>query len=144
MTVGERIKGARADAGVSRADLARRTGLAYSTISDLELGRSKSTSHIAEIADVLSVSPLWLQTGRGTRNKGVPQFRNRISESNIGGYVVAPQPYDSERTLEFKDLLDILRTASPMARRAIIASARAIASTLSQDKASPDQAKRQD
>lgn len=67
MTIGERIRAERESQGISRQELARAGGIAVTTLSDLELGGSKSTTALHKIAARLSVSADWLETGRGPK-----------------------------------------------------------------------------
>lgn len=68
MNIGDRVREARKEKGLSQGQLATRIGIRQPTLSDLENGESASTSHIAKIASVLEVSALWLETGRGPKN----------------------------------------------------------------------------
>lgn len=61
--IGERVQLRRKELGISQTELARRVGIASSSISELENGKSKSSVHLATMADVLGVSALWLETG---------------------------------------------------------------------------------
>lgn len=65
MSIGARIKQARAAAKISQIELAARSGLKQSTISDLEVGKSQGTTAVASLAAALGVSPLWLEAGKG-------------------------------------------------------------------------------
>jgi transcriptional regulator with XRE-family HTH domain len=65
-TFGERIKSRRLQLRLSQAKLATLSGLAQSTISDLERGMHQGTTNVASLAAALKVSALWLETGRGT------------------------------------------------------------------------------
>ncbi|ELY22293.1 XRE family transcriptional regulator [Vreelandella titanicae] len=61
----DRLKKARKLAGLNQAELAKRIGVQQTSISDLERGKSKSTSFSTQIAHELGVSALWLATGKG-------------------------------------------------------------------------------
>lgn len=61
----DRLKQARKQAGLNQAELAKRIGVQQTSISDLERGKSKSTSFATQIAHELGVSPLWLAAGKG-------------------------------------------------------------------------------
>lgn len=61
----DRLKLARKRAGLSQRDLADRCGLSQPAISELERGKSGSTSYAAQLAAVLGVSALWLASGEG-------------------------------------------------------------------------------
>lgn len=65
MSIGARIKQARAAAKISQIELAARSGLKQSTISDLEVGKSQGTTAVASLAAALGVNPLWLEAGKG-------------------------------------------------------------------------------
>lgn len=67
MTIGTRLKEARKAAGLTQAELATRSGTKHSTISDLEVGKSKGATSIAQMAAVLGVNALWLETGKGDK-----------------------------------------------------------------------------
>lgn len=68
MSVGQRIKEARKEAGLTQAELCAKVGMNQSTLSELERGDSRSTSFVASLAAALRVSPLWLETGRGPKH----------------------------------------------------------------------------
>jgi phage repressor protein C with HTH and peptisase S24 domain len=65
MSIGSRIKQARKHSGLTQAQLASKTGLNQSTISDLEVGKSHGSSFVASMAAALGVDPLWLESGKG-------------------------------------------------------------------------------
>jgi phage repressor protein C with HTH and peptisase S24 domain len=65
MSIGTRMKQARKAAKMTQIELAKRSGLNQSTISDLEVGKSQGTTYIATLAAALGVSALWLETGKG-------------------------------------------------------------------------------
>lgn len=65
MGIGDRIRKRREALGVERKELAQRAGIAYSTLSDLELGHSQSTTKLHRIASVLQTNTRWLESGRG-------------------------------------------------------------------------------
>jgi transcriptional regulator with XRE-family HTH domain len=67
MTVGERIRDRRKALGIEVEDLAKAVGLRPTTLYDLEIGRSKSTTKLHHIARELGVSVDFLETGRTSR-----------------------------------------------------------------------------
>lgn len=69
MTIGERIRSRREKLGIDRDDLAAAAGLTYSTIADLENGRSRSTTKLHLIAARLMTNTKWLETGRGDEDR---------------------------------------------------------------------------
>lgn len=71
MTVGARVRFERESRGISREDLAAAAGIGVSTLSDLELDRSKSTTKLHRIAERLGVRTEWLETGKGPKSPDV-------------------------------------------------------------------------
>lgn len=67
-TIGQRIRAVRTRQGISRKQLADYAGIAESTLSDLELDRSKATTKLHLIAERLGTNANWLQTGKGPRD----------------------------------------------------------------------------
>lgn len=61
----DRIKKARAHAGLTQGQLADAVGVKQASISDLETGKSQSSSYSASIAKICGVDALWLEKGRG-------------------------------------------------------------------------------
>ena len=61
----DRLKTARKHGKLTQTELAQAVGISQTSITDLERGKSQSTSYVAEIAKACSVDPLWLATGRG-------------------------------------------------------------------------------
>ncbi|MGZ0026410.1 XRE family transcriptional regulator [Stenotrophomonas sp. S4] len=66
-TIGSRIRAEREALGISRGELAKFAGIAPTTLSNLELGLSKSTTALHRIAARLGVKTDWLETGRGPK-----------------------------------------------------------------------------
>ncbi|WP_440468079.1 helix-turn-helix transcriptional regulator [Pseudomonas sp. YH-1] len=64
-TYSERLKKARKHAGLTQAELAQRVGIDQTSVSNLERGKSQSTSYNASIASVCGVNALWLENGSG-------------------------------------------------------------------------------
>ncbi len=56
MKIGSRIRAERESQGISRTELAKFAGITTSTLSDLELGHSRSTTALHKIAERLGVS----------------------------------------------------------------------------------------
>lgn len=66
-TIGSRIRALREGLGKTRKEMAAAVGIAGSTLSDLEAGRSQTTTALHRIADYLGVRVEWLETGKGER-----------------------------------------------------------------------------
>jgi len=65
--LGMRIRAEREAQKISRSELAKAAGIKPTTLSDLELGLSKSSGALYKIARRLGVLPEWLETGRGVK-----------------------------------------------------------------------------
>ncbi|MGI9273847.1 MAG: helix-turn-helix domain-containing protein [Endozoicomonas sp.] len=71
-TLGDRLKVARTERGLSQSELARAVGSRQSSINDIESGRISKSTYILPISRVLNVDPNWLETGVGSlRGTGV-------------------------------------------------------------------------
>lgn len=66
-TIGDRVRAEREAQKLSRPVLARAVGIAPTTLSDLELGLSKSTTALHKIAARLGVRVEWLETGKSPK-----------------------------------------------------------------------------
>lgn len=62
--IGDRIRRARKERGLTQNELAKQAKVLQSTIADLERGHTEKSTSLVEIADVLGVSALWLTTGK--------------------------------------------------------------------------------
>ena len=82
MSLAKRVRGARLGAGLSQSALARRIGLAPSAINHMESGRTAAlkAETILALADALSVSAYWLETGHGSP---APDARLTPEESEV-------------------------------------------------------------
>ncbi|WP_349569442.1 XRE family transcriptional regulator [Azotobacter salinestris] len=65
MDLKDRIKAARRHSRLTQGELAERVGVTQTSISDLERGKSQTTSFIAQIAVACGVDALWLASGQG-------------------------------------------------------------------------------
>lgn len=70
----DRLKAARRHAKLTQAALADAVGIKQASISELETGKSQSSTYNASIAKACGVDAVWLETGRG---------RMLPSESNV-------------------------------------------------------------
>lgn len=64
-TIGERIKWAREQRGLSQEALAKKAGVSQGTIGNIESGLRKQPRDLLKIARALQASPDWLESGRG-------------------------------------------------------------------------------
>ena len=67
MTIGQRIKAARLEAGIRQQELAAKVGIKQPTLSELENGDSSGSSYLPAIAAALGLNALWLQTEKGPK-----------------------------------------------------------------------------
>lgn len=65
MNYSQRLKAARKHANLTQAELSKAVGITQTSISDLERGKSASSTFGASIARICGVSALWLETGEG-------------------------------------------------------------------------------
>lgn len=66
-TVGDRILEEMKAKGIERPDLAKRSGVGYSSLSEIIRGGMKSSTKLPAIADALQVTATWLSTGKGVK-----------------------------------------------------------------------------
>jgi phage repressor protein C with HTH and peptisase S24 domain len=72
-TFGERLKEARTDKGLSQGALAKLVGVKQPTIAELE-ANGKGSSKVALFAKALSVNPVWLSEGKGSKSETTPSL----------------------------------------------------------------------
>lgn len=65
-TFGDRLKFARKKIKMTQEELATKIDVKQNLISRLESGQVTTTSKVVQIADALTVSVYWLQTGKGS------------------------------------------------------------------------------
>lgn len=85
-SIGSRIRSEREAQGISRAELARFAGIAATTLSDLELGLSKSTTALHKIAARLGLRAEWLETGKGVKDAAHPVQDSDAEYTDVVGY----------------------------------------------------------
>lgn len=66
MNYSQRLKAARKHAKLTQAELSKAVGITQTSISDLERGKSASSTFGASIARICGVSAIWLETGEGS------------------------------------------------------------------------------
>ncbi len=87
MGIGERIKSARSQSGLSQADLARIVGRSQSAVAEWETSDTEPRRNIVEkIAEALGVSAIWLESG-GVSEEG---RSSRYDASRISALAEAP------------------------------------------------------
>ncbi|MCK9466198.1 MAG: helix-turn-helix domain-containing protein [Thiopseudomonas sp.] len=83
----DRIKRARKHAKLTQGQLAKFVGVKQASISDLETGKSQSSSFSASIAEACGIEPVWLETGSGEMIK--PKYA-AISAPAESDYAMIP------------------------------------------------------
>lgn len=66
-TLGERVKARRKELRLTQKELASKSGVSQTTISDMERGRNSGSREIAMLARALKVSSYWLATNSGPK-----------------------------------------------------------------------------
>ncbi len=70
-TIAERLKHARELAGLTQPELAAKAKVSQGTIGNIETGLRKRPRDLLSIAAALSVTPVWLETGKGQMQSSV-------------------------------------------------------------------------
>ena len=132
-TWNERITYAREQAGLEKAEFARRVGVKAPTVTDWESGGIKSLSaeNLISISTVTGFNPKWLQTGTGPMrpashvgpvipaDRPIPSsFRSEPEAPQEPGREAAPLP-SSASSSALPDLATLLGAASPRSRTAM-------------------------
>lgn len=81
--LGARIRNLRERQKITPRELAERCGMAYSTLMDIELGRSRRTLKLHKIAEALGTTANYLETGRDESHV------SRIAASRLGSLNVS-------------------------------------------------------
>jgi transcriptional regulator with XRE-family HTH domain len=96
-TIGARIKWWREYRGMGRKELAKLTHQAYSTLADLESGRSSQSEKLDLVAAHLKLNPFYLRT-----DKGDPEATVATAEPPVSDW-----PLDRSLLAQVRDLDDI-------------------------------------
>lgn len=89
MSIGKRIRELREAQHMTRIELAKAMGVAVTTLSDLELGESKSTTALHKAAAKLGTTPEYLETGRHRQDTFTPHKRPS-TEAHISDDEIRP------------------------------------------------------
>ena len=109
-SIGTRVRLEREAQGIDRKELARLTGIGYSTISELERGGMQTSTKLRVIADSLGVSLRWLETGKGPKAAAEPaptddEYTDVVGYSQAVGLGAAgaeAMDYAETHSLKFK------------------------------------------
>ncbi len=81
MNLGDRIKHARQNAGLTQKQLADSVGISQTAVHKLERGYSRASRRTVTIALTCGVDPIWLETGRGDMLlPGAPNSKSGIEQ----------------------------------------------------------------
>jgi transcriptional regulator with XRE-family HTH domain len=103
-TLAERLRWARERRGLSQQELAQRIGLRQSAIGNLESGARQRPRDQRKLAEALGVNELWLETGRGPRDRGADTAHLTEDEADL---VLAYRILDGTHRAEL--LADVLQ-----------------------------------
>lgn len=90
-TIGSRVRKEREAQNITRSVFAKKTGIGYSTIAELERGGMHTTTKLRLIADALGVSLRWLETGKGSKNEDMPASTSVVPLGAQGPYILVEQ-----------------------------------------------------
>jgi SOS-response transcriptional repressor LexA len=74
-TLAERLRSAIKDQQTTQSELARKLGVQHQQIQAVCSGKIKRPTNIVEMAEILNISPFWLQSGKGPRYLHPPTGR---------------------------------------------------------------------
>lgn len=115
-TIGGRIRRLREAKGLSRTDLAKAVGLAYSSLSDLESGKAKTTTVLHKIASQLGARVEYLETGKGPQEAPPPASEDEAWE-NIRGYAMAVGLGHGREAMDYEETHNLKFRADSLARK---------------------------
>lgn len=111
-TLSERLKHARKTKGLSQAELGKAAGVSQSAIAAIESERNKGSTHIATLAAILDVNPMWLETGKGEKEIAVyqangAQFGDNAQITGQNDFRVSQQncPHPTEQARTHNDIM---------------------------------------
>lgn len=94
MELKDRLKQARKHAKLSQVELAEKVGITQASVSEIERGLTRTSSHLLKIAMVCGVNPTWLLDGSGEM---VVQRDKPKESATVIGFI---SPWDDETPLE--------------------------------------------
>ena len=113
-SLAERLVSARTESGLGQDAVARAIKISQQSYSDLETGKSRSTTRIGSLAHLFGVDAYWLETGSGAR-------RNPRVDEQRETYWPMPPPRDMPNTPEERAMLRVFRSMTERQRRGLLA-----------------------
>ncbi len=100
--IGQRIKAAREEAGLSQEKLGKLVGVVFQSVQQWEIGKTTPRAHrIRKIAAALNTSPNWLQFGTGNKSSenidNLEQLLNSEEFKSISGAAFSKVLMDATR-----------------------------------------------
>lgn len=121
--IGDRIKERRKVLNLSQAALAARVGMTQSGVKSLETNPKQKTRSIVALAQVLGVTPEWLETGKAPNSSGQETTQNIPMPPDFGYWKSKANPGWSVVHLEeefpnvlLSELMDLLSRAREFRR----------------------------
>lgn len=116
-TLGERVKSVRKERKLSQTALAKKVGVKYQTIQDLEYNTSLGSKHILALARALGVRPEWLETGKGPRSTEASDVPLGVSKAytptNQRVALPVELPSEAQLTAMFASMLEMAGRPDP-------------------------------
>ncbi|KDE88243.1 helix-turn-helix transcriptional regulator [Stenotrophomonas maltophilia] len=125
-TIGGRVRLEREARGIGRAELAKMTGIGYSTLSELERGGMQTSTKLHVIADALGVSVRWLETGKGPKAAGTAPVGDDSDWADISGYAQAIGLGGGPEAQEYAETHKLKFRAESLARKRLRPNALAV------------------
>lgn len=117
-SIGTRVRLEREAQGIDRKELARLTGVGYSTLSELERGGMQTSTKLRVIADALGVSLRWLETGKGPKTPKVEAAEDDYTD--IVGYSQAAGLGNGAEAVEYAETHSLKFKKTSLRRRGIL------------------------
>ncbi len=117
-SIGTRVRLEREAQGIDRKELARLTGVGYSTLSELERGGMQTSTKLRVIADALGVSLRWLETGKGPKAPKVEVAEDDYTD--IVGYSQAAGLGNGAEAVEYAETHSLKFKKTSLRRRGIL------------------------
>lgn len=131
-TFAHRVRQSRKAAGLTQRELALKTGLSQTTISDIERGRNETSADIVALARALRVLAEWLADGKGPRaldaapqsiSNSSPHAREPTDSTSLhsdSAIQDAVEKQEAELLEQIEELMTLWRRVTPTDRTWVI------------------------
>ncbi|WP_298580530.1 XRE family transcriptional regulator [uncultured Luteimonas sp.] len=120
MTVGQRIREARALRGLSRTDLVKLSGVKYPTLAGIENDDQGTSTFLPDIARALAINLDWLRTGKGPRD-AVREASADYGWTDVTAYAQDVAAGDGMTAVEYAETHSLKFKASSLQRKGLYA-----------------------